>query len=191
MNKKTWMLLILSVFFAFTIVGCGTTTVTEEEKAWLITIDDIADTGVEVGKTSEAGEKFSARRYINGLTEIDYEYDSENDPVNSKIVVFFSEADTFRDEDLAIEGFFDAIEAYKLGAKVGSNDIEVVEVPNHFVLGEQNYSAFLEVDGVRFGNIVVTRKDKLVYSLLLAGPYIRNTRTLNYLIGPKLELFLE
>jgi hypothetical protein len=167
------------------------TRVTEEEKALLITIDDIAETGVAVGRTSEAGEKYSARRYINDLTEIEYEYDSDNEPANTEIVIFFSEADTYRNEDLAIEGFYDSIEAYGLGAKMGSSEINVIEIPGHFSLGEQNYSAYLEVEGIRIGNIVVTRKEKLVYSLLLAGPHIKTSQTLHYLIGPKLEMVDE
>lgn len=179
------------ILLSLIIMGCSTTSVTEEEKNLLITIYDIAAAGIEVGHTTNAGEKYAARRFVNGTTEVEYEYDSENDPENSKIVIFYSEADTYRNEDLAIEGFYDAIEAYNLGAKVGSEDIDVVETPSHFTLGEQNYSAFLEVDGVRFGNIVVARKNTLVYSLLLAGPYIRTSQTLHALIGPKLDMVAE
>ncbi len=191
MKSKSRILIIFLVAYSVLLVGCAATSVRDHEKELLLTITDIAATGVAVGKTSEEGEKFAARRFINGTTEVEYEYDSENDPANSEIVIFYSEADTYRNEDLAIKGFYDAIEAYTLGAKASSSDIEVEEVPNHFVLGEQNYSAYLEVDGVRFGNIVVTRKDKMVYSLLLAGPYLRKTETLNYLIGPKLDMVDE
>ena len=188
MKSKSWILLTLLAVLSFLLVGLATTPVKDEEKALLITIDDIAATGVDIGNTSEAGEKYTARRFINGTTEIEYEYDSENDPTNLEIVVFYSEADTYRNEDLAIKAFDDSINAYLLGAKAGDADIEVVEIPNHFTLGEQNYSAFMEVDGIRFGNIVVTQTGKLVYSLLLAGPHIKYTKTLHLLIGPKLDI---
>jgi hypothetical protein len=168
-----------------------TTDVSEEEKTWLITIDEIAATGVNVGTLGGVGEKYAARRYINGLTEVDYEYDSENDPANAEVVIFFSEADVHRNEDLAVKAFGDAIEAYIMGAQFGSNDVEVVEVPNHISLGFQNYSAYFEINGVKFGNLVVVQKETVVYSLMLAGPYIKYAETIENLIGPKLDLAVK
>lgn len=66
------------------LMECATTPVKEEENASLITSDDIAATGVDGGNTSEAGEKYAARRFINDSTELVYEYDSENDPQTQK-----------------------------------------------------------------------------------------------------------
>jgi hypothetical protein len=107
------------------------------------------------------------------------------------VVLFYSEADFHRNETLAIKGFEDAIEAYLFGASLNSGDVEVVEAPNAFTLGEQNYSAILESSGGRWGNLVVTRKGKMVYSFLLAGPYIQYKATLRDLIGPKLDYYVS
>ena len=106
-------------------------------------------------------------------------------------MVFYSEADTHRDESLAIEAFNDAIEAYKLGASWGSSDVEIVGGYDHLTLGEQNYSAYLELDGIRIGNLIVVRKGILVYSFILVGPYVKYAQTLYDLIGPKLDLVTE
>lgn len=188
---KRFLHLLFVFGFASLLLGCTSTDVTEDEKALLITIEDLAAQGVPVGSPTQAGVKYAARRFINGTTEIEYEYDSENDPSNPAIVIFFSEADTQRNEELAIKAFDDAIEAYLFGASLNSGDIEVIVTPNTFNLGQQNYTAILQSDGSNFGTLVVTRKGKLVYSFLLAGPYIQYKQTLVNLIGPKLDLYEE
>jgi hypothetical protein len=190
-NIKLLISIAALVSISFSLVGCMSTDVDEAEKAYLITIADLAAQGVAVGTPSQDGEKYVARRFINGLTEIEYEYDSENDPANSKVVLFYSEADFHRNETLAIKGFEDAIEAYLFGASLNSGDVEVVEAPKAFTLGEQNYSAILESSGGRWGNLVVTRKGKMVYSFLLAGPFVQYKATLSNLIGPKLDHYSD
>ena len=187
--QKITIILILAILPL--VSGCVSTDVNPEEKAYLITIDDLAAQGVTVGTPSQAGVKYVARRFINGTTEVEYEYDAEKDSGNSAIILFYSEADTLRNETLAIKAFSDAIEAYNLGATLGNNDIAVVEIPGAFSLGEQNYTAVLETKEIPFGNLVVTRKGALVYSFLLAGPHINSRQTLNNLIGPKLAYFEE
>jgi hypothetical protein len=188
MKRKGWILFVGLLVLVLGLLGCTTTGVSEEEKEFLITVDDLATQGVHVGTPTQEGEKYTARRFANGTTEVEYEYDSENDPANQTIVLFYSEADTHRDETVSIKSFEDAVEAYKLGAAWGNNDIDVVGGFDHLDLGDQNYSAYLELDGNRFGNLVVVRKGRLVYSFLLAGPYIKYAEPLYSLIRPKLLL---
>jgi hypothetical protein len=177
----------ICVFFAL-FVGCMSTGVRDHEEVYLITIADLAAQGVDIGTPSQAGENYTARRYVNGTNEVEYEYDSENDPENSGIIVFYSEADFLRNESLAITAFDDAVEAYLFGAALGGNSVEVREVPDTFTLGDQNYSAVFDSDGYRVGNLVVTRKGNMVYSFILIGPYIDRKAVLQNLIGPKLAL---
>ncbi len=183
--------LLIFLPFLFWVTSCTTTDVTPEERVFLITVEDLKNHGVAVGSASAAGEKYAARRFINGTTEIEYEYDAEKDPANSTVILFFSEADFLRNETLAITAYDDAIEAYHFGATLNNNDVEFVEVPEAFTLGEQNYTAILKTNGVPFGNLIVTRKGNMVYSFILAGPYINSKNTLNSLIGPKLAFFNE
>ena len=72
----------LAVLFAFVplLTGCMPTGVGEDEKALLITIDDLAASGVAVGTASQGGENYFAPRYLNATTEVEYGYDSDNDP---------------------------------------------------------------------------------------------------------------
>ena len=191
MVKKKSSVVIFSLLVIFFLSACTTTDVRDDEKKWLITISDLAGQGVNVGTPSQQGEKYVARRFINGTSEIEYEYDSDNDPNNGKIVLFYSEADFYRNESLAITGFDDAIDAYLFGASLNSGDVEVIEIPNTFTLGEQNYSAVLDSDGTRLGNLVVTRKGTMVYSLILAGSYINSEQVLRNLIGPKLDFVIK
>ena len=190
MNWKLFIIGII-VVIPFSLAGCISTDENEDELPLLITIKDVANQGVDVGTTSSDGENYVTRRYLNGTTEVEYEYDSDNDPANSSLVIFYSEADTHRNDDLARDAFHDAVDAYLLGAEFGNSDVQVVEVPGSFTLGEQNYSAVIQSDGVNMGNLVVTQKGNLVYSLILGGPYIQYKQTLINLIGPKLEAFGE
>ena len=191
MNRK--ILTYISILFVASVIlmGCTSTDVREDEKLLLITIEELADQGIAVGTPSQEGVNYVARRFINGTTEIEYEYDAEKDSANATILLFYSEADTLRNEELAIKAFDDAIEAYFFGASLNNGSIEIVETPNGFTLGEQNYSAVLSNNGSNFGNLVVTRKGTLVYSFILVGPTIRYEQTLNKLLGPKLELYNE
>ena len=185
--------LILGIVISLTILlaGCIPTDVREDELPLLITMGDLANQGVEVGTPTQDGENFVARRYINGTTEVEYEYDSDQDPGNSTLVIFYSEADTHRNADRAREAFHDAVDAYLLGAEFGNNDVQVIEVPGSFTLGEQNYSAIFQSNGVNMGNLIVAQEGNLVYSFILGGPYIQYKQTLVNLIGPKLEPFQE
>jgi len=92
------------------------TKVREDEKLFLITIEDLAIQGNDVVTPTQEGVNFVARWYINGTTELEYGYESEKDSRNLTTVVFYSEADTLRNEDLAIKPFDDAINAYTYGA---------------------------------------------------------------------------
>jgi hypothetical protein len=188
-NRKTYITLTSLLILASLLTSCMSTGVREDEIGMLIPIQALAAKGVPVGKITEAGENYVARRYINGTTEVEYEYDSEKDPNNSTIVLFYSEADIYRNENLAIKSFDDAVDAYLLGASFGNNDVEVIEIAEGFTLGDQNYTGVLQSGGVYFGNLVVAQKGKLVYSFLLAGPYINSKNILADLIGPKLEAY--
>ena len=86
MKSNLWIFLTSLAVLSPLLMGCATTPVKEEEKALLITIDDIAATGVDGGNTSEAGEKYAARRFINNTTEVEDEFDSENDPQTQKLL---------------------------------------------------------------------------------------------------------
>jgi hypothetical protein len=191
MKVKSFIVGFISIAISTILLGCVATAIEEGEREFLITIEDLAAQGVDVGTTTHTGANLVARRYINGMVEVEYGYDSAEDPQNRTEVVFFSEADFYRNVELAKKGFIDTIEAYKVGVSINLGDLDIIEIPGSFTKGEDNFSAILKSFGNQFGNIVVTRQGKLVYSFILVGPTIQYKQTLINLIEPKLELYKQ
>jgi len=186
-TKKTLSILLISlVGFCLVVLGCSSREIRDEEKTLLVTIRDLEEFGV-VTNDQTNGETYLVKRNLDGSTEIEYEYDSERDSVNTNYLWLKSEAEVNETVELANSAFDDRISAYKLGASLGSGELEIIEDPKLFTLGDESFSAFFEKDGIKLGNVLVIRKDNIVFSLLLTGIYFDDPQLLHNLMSPKLE----
>ena len=133
------------------------------------------------------GESTQVKINLDGSTEIEYEYDSEDDPGSTEYLWLISEAEINESAQLASTAFSDRVLAYKSGLLISMSGVEFVEDSRLFSLGEENYIAYMEKDGIKLGNVLVTRKDNIVFSLLLGGLYFDERELLEELMAPKLE----
>ncbi len=188
MKTKTtpYLLLFCLIISCFLILGCTTRDIKDHEKEFLITVNELEEYGVVIDDPSEA-ESFQVKRNLDGSTEIEYEYDSENDSSNADILWLKSEAEVLGSVELASTAFEDRISAYKIGAFLGNSEVEIIENPELFTLGNENYSAYFEKDGKKLGNLLVTRKGDTVFSLLMIGFYFDEPELLHELMSPKLR----
>ncbi|MBN1317369.1 MAG: hypothetical protein JXA42_17945 [Anaerolineales bacterium] len=183
---KKILMVMCQVVICLVFVACSTKEIKEEEKALLVTIRDLEGYGVIV-KYPAKGESFQVKTNLGDSTEIEYEYDSEKDPESTENLWIKSEAEILDNDELASTEFDDRISAYKLGAFLGNSDVEIREDPELFSLGDENFSAYFELDGKKFGNVLVVRKGNVVLSLLIAGLYFDDPLLLHELMAPRLK----
>ena len=174
------------ILSGFIFIGCTTRNIREEEKDLLVTVEELENYGLNINHPAE-GESYILKTNFDGSTEIEYEYDSKKDSNNDDNLWLKSEAEISNTPDEAIISFKDRINAYKLGLAIGSSDIEIVEDPELFDLGDESYGAYLAAGERNLGNLLVIRKGNTVFSLLLTGKYIDNPQLLHELMIPKLE----
>ena len=164
-------LLVLAgtVFITVLRHGMSLRTVQKDEKLLLVSVDDLAPHTPIPGKRSLC-ESYVVGHDADGAPQIEYEYDTNKDPDAEEFLLLKSEADISPTIRLAKESF----EAYVTGYKMGTHSVsglEVKECPTLFSAGEDNFAAMVTRDGDIIGNMVVTRKGKIVYGLLLYGVY--------------------
>jgi hypothetical protein len=90
-----------------------------------------------------------------------------------------------KNENEAISTFNQGILAYKGGGMIGG--LRIVRSPKLFQWGDQSYSAYLEKNDTRVGNLIVVRKGNKIFNLILSGLYFDNTEYVKQLLIPKLE----
>lgn len=163
------VLLVAVALVAISFHGVSSRGVREEEKHQLITVDKLA-AYAEIPGNRSLCESYTAKRNIDGSLELEYAYDTDNDPNAEEFLFLKSEAEMSDTLRLAQESFAGRVSAYKMGTSLvaGRN---VQEKPGLFLLGEDNFAAIVAQDSKVIGNIVVTRKGTTVHSLLLYGIY--------------------
>lgn len=193
MLKKIYaQLMISATILGVAAAGCAApVTMSQDEKALLITMNDLRDFGI-LTRNPSPGEVYDATRYSDGIVEFEYEYDSENDPTNHEYVFVKSDAEISKTPEQAEVAFDDRLLGYELGLAIDGVDVSVVEDPNLIGFGDESYSAYmLSDDGVRRGNLIVVRQENVVLSLILAGYYFDNPEPLSKLLRPRLEQALK
>ncbi|MEM8954705.1 MAG: hypothetical protein AAGD22_11180 [Verrucomicrobiota bacterium] len=130
----------------------------------------------------EKCESFLAKTNIDGSLELEYRYDSDRDP-NSPFLFYTSEAEINRSIKDAETSFSMSIAAYKTGVALVKGRT-IAPLTDFFTLGERNYAARIEDDGIQVGNIVVTRQGKIVHSLLVIGMTFDSRDEIEALMSP-------
>lgn len=179
---KATIIILFCVFGA----GCSTRSIQEAEKQYLVTIADLQQYGVELNHKA-SGESFEVTKFFDSSQEIEYEYDSDNDPKNKLSLYLSSCVEIHNSERAAKDAFKNTIAGYKLGTFITPNGVDIKAAENLFTLGDDNYSAYYVSNGNKGGNIISTRKDKVVYSFILSGLYFDDKESLHELIAPKLN----
>jgi len=172
------------VVLCLAIVGCSSREIQDDEREFLVIVRDLEAFGVVLDDPND-GELFQVKTNFDGSVEIEYEYDSENDPSNTDILWLISEAEINKTDELASTAFGDRISAYKIGSSIAG--AEFSEDPKLFTLGDENYSAYMMKDDTKIGNVLVIRKGNTIFSLLIGGVYFDDPQLLHELMSPKLE----
>ncbi len=182
---------IVAAFLVFAVVvatvilvsfkGVSSRDVRDDERRLLVTVDNLAPYAVIPGDRSLC-ESYIAKHNIDGSLELEYEYDTEKDPMSEDVLFFKSEAEISDTVPLAKESFATRISAYKMGSSLVSGR-KLQEKPSLFSLGEDNYAAIITQDGNPIGNVVVTRKGATVHSLVILGVYFDEREHLESLLA--------
>ena len=165
-------LVLLVVVGGFLFMATGTEEpVTGEDRAVLVDINLVAE-WMEDYVPERRGEKVTKTRYIDGSYDIDYEYDipdTEDAPyLNCTVTVETTRSDALVSYDMLWAG-------EKLGLSMFSDiEIDVVERNDLFRWGDHSRFAILQSGGEPFGNLLITRKGRHIFYLLLSGVYFED-----------------
>lgn len=166
--------------------GSARREVDDSEKELLVTVQDLEVFGI-VDPGHAKCESFMAKKNFDRSLEIEYEYDFEKDPACVPSLWIKSEAEIAPSEEQASTSFGDRINAYKLGASLTWQGVEIEEDPTLLSMGDESFGAFLVKDDTKLGNVFIIRKGNTVLSLLLAGVYTGEPAAIEELLAPKLS----
>jgi hypothetical protein len=163
--------------------SCSTRPISEAEKDLLLQVKDLSQFNVTIGNLQTA-ETFKYTYYGAGEWEVKYMYDSPNTPDITPLYLV-SRVEFEKSDNEAISTFNQGILAYKGGGMIGG--LRIVRSLKLFQWGDQSYSAYLEKNDTRVGNLIVVRKGNKIFSLILSGLYFDNAEYVKQLLIPKLE----
>lgn len=180
-----FFVLAAAALVSLSFTGVSSRDVREDERHMLVTINDLAPYATIPGDRSLC-ESYIAKRNVDGSLEVEYKYDTDEDPEAEEFLLLKSETETSGTVRLAKESFANRVAAYKMGASLVSGG-RLQEDSSLFSLGEDNFAAISTLDGDVIGNIVVTRKGNVVYSLLIYGLYLDEREQLESLLKPTMR----
>lgn len=187
LNYSKYLLLF---FTLLTMVSCSTNEITDLSKySFVTTINDFdRANGLGIGYIADY-EKMSRTKYIDGVIDIEYEYD--NEASGSSNIVYYSvtveKSQSTRDAQMSFGQNKTIFSGYMKFFGDGTK-LEEVEKSRFDLNGITNaYIAYITNQGFRNGMIISLRKDKINYYIIFAGAIIDDiTPTVN-LIKAKLE----
>ena len=158
---------------------------TPEDRAAVINIFDVYGWVEEGDAPDAAWEVLEMGPSFLGSQEWDYEYDA---PESEDQWCFVSSSRT--DESTASEArsTFSTLKfASGLGARMIGEDIEVVDVSEMLVWGDQNYLGRMDGTEGPVGHILVTRRDKTVLFAVFGVVYFADAEAVEEFLVPVLE----
>ena len=131
-------------------------------------------------------EKFDKTRYLDGSSEIAYEFETPDGEVDQPL--YLNVTLTFE------KNFADAMVSYgstKTAMKYGlkATGIRVREIEGFYPYGDASEFSVLEKDGQPVGNLFATRHGNRIYLLVMSGMYFDDAEVWEELMKPRLEKF--
>ena len=153
---------IFILFASIISCSCSIRPISEEEKNLLLQVKDLSEFNINLGNLRTT-ETFKYTYYGAGEWEVKYTYDSPN-TLDITPLYLVSRVEFEKNKNEAISTFNQGILAYKGGGIIGG--LRIVESPKLFQWGDQSYSAYLEKNGTRTGNLIVARKGNRIFNLI-------------------------
>ena len=177
------VLLVVGSAFFFMVTGTDEP-VTGEDRAVIVDIHHVAE-WMEDFIPQSRGERITKTRYIDGSYDIDYEFDLPDDAdapyLNCTVTVEKNSTD-------AMLSYGSIWGGGKIGMAMFSDiEIEVVERNDLFKWGDRSRFAILKSEGEPFGNMLITRKGRHIFFLLLSGIYFDDREAIGGLLGGALS----
>lgn len=177
---------VVLCFAFFMLCSCMNRPVKDEDKALLVTVQDLAEYGV----TYAEGDDFitlSRVYYVDFTKEVEYEYDSPDgredvNPLYLTVTAGFEHSESEAKKSYKLE-----LAAFTLGTKLGG--LEVEEAKDFFSWGDESYFALLKKEENVVGNLFMARKGKKIYVFVIAGLYFSDPQMFSELLMPRLTYF--
>jgi hypothetical protein len=155
------------------------------EKEMVLRAGDLVEYGYGMEQT-EQFEKFAKTRFIDGSSEITYEFETpdseEEHPLYLNVTMTFEKKTS---DAWLSQG------AEKVGMKYGlkAAGIEAREIKGFYKFGDTSEFYLLEKDGNPVGNMFFARQGKRIYTLVVSGMYFDDAATWKERIEEKLTRF--
>ena len=174
MKKPVFLIFLL---LSVSLSACVSKEINAAEKDLLITTDEVEAYGFSFSRVEEL-EEFSKDAYIDGSTEITYEFSSVE---TDEDVLYLSHTLSFESDASEARKTFDA---YRLGMVVASMGLETEERNDIFEYGDgSSFRLVLNANGEYVGNVLLYHKGKVAGMLILVGIFFNE--------GPVFEEFIS
>ncbi len=188
MKKYTLLVFLLIGLALFS--GCKEIEITDQQKELLITASDLTDY-IDYDIDVESCENYKGIKNLDGSIELDYEFDYEKNENNESPLYISSGIEYDKTVLDAKENFKILVGAFKIGAFIGNKDVKIVKDDNLLNWGDESYCAYMELDGIKLGNIFAFRKENKIISLIITGTYFDDKETVSEFFLDKLNAFSE
>lgn len=158
---------------------------TDADREVLLLVKDLAPYGVSIPDAARY-EKFEKTRYLEGSTELVYEFRLPEDWRGPGVYIYVL-ASVEKDESSA--RFAHGAEKLALGAAAKFEDYEYEERKGFFPYGDDSTFYAIKAKGEQVGSYFTTRFGTRVYSVMLMGIEFYRPEAWAALIKPKLEKF--
>lgn len=155
-----------------------------EEKSAVVTIRDLEPHGVMPAEL-EKREVWKTKRHFDGTLEIEYEYDPELAAGAGDAVTMQSSVSIEHTEKDASQAFSITIMAYQTGLRISG--VKSREQQHAMADVDQTHFALLLKDDQPVGNMLVIRKGKRIYGVLIVGIYFDDPAQLEEIVREKIK----
>ncbi len=154
-----------------------------EEKRLLVTADSLTAWGFQ--GIDPALQKFRTRynTYLKSIRVIS-EYQQKASPANGQTRInLYSAAEIFSTEEQARKSFAIAVSgtAEGIGRVAG---VTLADASALLTMGDENYSAYMLVNGEKRGNVLIFRQNRVLHSITISGVYFTRHREVRKLLDP-------
>ena len=152
----------------------------ETDYRYLPTIDDLGE-WLQDFEPDPAYVSASKTIYTDGSYSLDYEYDDPED------LFFQATTNVERNPGDALTVYGGARVAYPATYAALDGDIELVDADELFQWGDRSMHVFLTNEGETFGQLFMTQKGRIVFSMTISGVYFDQPGDFEEFVLPYLE----
>jgi hypothetical protein len=157
---------------------------TAAERRLVVTTESLEPFGFH--NTGGRGENIRSMHQLDGSSDIQYNYESKNDPKAREYLYVLSKVQIFAQSLAAMQVF--KMEQLAIRAGVGlQGKAQLVPRPELVTFGDQQYAVEIRRGDKPAGNLFIIRQGRVVHMLTIGGIHFEDPKQVEKLFKPILE----